>query len=132
MKDEMTRTIVITAGATVGFIIGPIDGTLKALLIFMVIDYISGVLNAARQKKLNSDIGRTGLVKKTAIIFCVIVGHIVDFLVLGSESAPCRTMVIFFYLANEGLSILENLGALGIPIPDKLRGIIQDLKKEGE
>ena len=117
-------------GAILGIFIGGADGLIKALIIFAVVDYITGVAAAAIEHKLNSEIGFKGITKKL-LLFCIVgVAHVLDLYVLGT-GAVCRSAVVLFYIANEGLSIIENVARCGLPIPDKLRIILEQLKKEG-
>ena len=102
------------------------DGFLYALIAFVVIDYLTGVMCAITDKKLSSEIGAKGIFKKVLIFVLVGVGHIVDSQVLGNGGA-IRTAVIFFYLSNEGISILENAAHIGLPIPEKLKSILEQL-----
>ena len=127
MKDNIQ--IILTAiGGYIGWFIGGFDGLTYALLAFIVIDYISGVMVAIIERKLSSSIGFRGIFKKVLIITFVGVGHIVDFYILKNGSAV-RTAIIFSYLSNEGLSIIENSSKLGLPIPENLKKIFRDLDK---
>lgn len=116
-------------GGIAGYIWGDWDGFIITLLVFIVMDYITGVANAIAHKKLSSAVGFKGIAGKVGILLLVGVAHLLDMNILGGTPVA-RTMVIFFYLANEGISILENLGALGLPIPEKLREILEQLKKK--
>ena len=116
-------------GGVCGALIGKIDGVLFALLTFMTIDYITGIIVACRRHTLSSEIGFTGLAKKVFILLLVVVGNVLDAYVIGS-GAVVRSAVIAFYLANEGLSILENAGNLGVPYPDKLKNVLAQLKED--
>jgi len=113
-------------GGFLGWYVGGMDGFLYALLAFMVIDYVTGVMNALLKKRLSSEIGAQGIFKKVLILALVGLGHVIDSQVLG-QSQTIRTAVIFFYLSNEGISILENATALGLPVPDKLREVLARL-----
>lgn len=116
------------AGAIIGFFIGGADGLIKALIVFAIVDYITGVAAAAIEHKLNSEIGFKGITKKL-LLFCIVgVAHILDLYVLGT-GAVCRSAVVLFYIANEGLSIIENVARCGLPIPDKLKIILEQLKE---
>lgn len=114
-------------GGVLGLLIGKVDGVLIALLVFMAIDYLSGIMVACKQHTLSSEVGFTGIAKKVFVLLLVIVGNVLDVYVLGG-GAVMRSAVIIFYLANEGLSILENAGNLGVPYPDKLRAVLAQLK----
>ena len=119
--------IAITAiGGWVGYFVGGMDGLLTALVILMALDYITGVMCAIVDKQLSSSIGFKGIFKKVLIFLLVGVAHIVDMNVIGTGEA-LRTATICFYLSNEGVSLLENAGRLGLPIPDKLKTILAQL-----
>ena len=122
---------VISAGffAICGFLWGQLDGLFYALIAFMVLDYITGIISAYIAKKLSSEVGFRGIAKKVFILILVAVGHIIDTYILGG-GAVCRSAVIGFYLANEGLSILENTGKIGLPLPEKLLDVLEQLRKE--
>ena len=116
-------------GAVIGIFIGGADGLIKALIIFAIVDYITGVAAAAIEHRLNSEIGFKGITKKL-LLFCIVgVAHVLDLYVLGT-GAVCRSAVVLFYIANEGLSIVENVARCGLPIPDKLRVILEQLKED--
>ena len=117
------------AGAAVGYIWGAIDGLFIALIVFIVVDYISGVLCAIYERHLSSETGFKGIIKKIAILVLVAIANIIDSEILTAGS-PCRTSVIFFYLSNEGISIIENVARLGVPIPEKLRQMLDQLNEE--
>ena len=126
--------IFITAlGGFLGWYLGGSDGLLITLIAFTCIDYITGVMCAIADKTLSSAIGFRGISRKILIFALVGIGHIVDAQVIGTGSA-LRTAVICFYLSNEGVSILENAGHLGLPIPDKLKTVLEQLhdRKEAE
>ena len=118
-------------GGFVGWFLGGCDGLLYTLLAFVVIDYITGVLCAVSDKKLSSAIGFKGICRKVLIFALVGVGNILDVHVLGQGSV-LRTAVIFFYLSNEGVSLLENAAHLGLPVPAKLKDILAQLHKKGD
>lgn len=115
--------------ACLSFLFGAPDGLLVSLLVFMALDYGSGVLVALTRKALSSAIGFRGLAKKGGILILIAVGHLLDTQLIGSGSA-CRSAILGFYLSNEGISILENLGALGLPLPKKLRRVLAQLQTE--
>ena len=104
---------------------------LYALLAFVVIDYITGIMCAVVDKKLSSEVGFKGIFKKVLIFALVGIGHILDTRVIGSGSVM-RTAVIFFYLSNEGVSLLENAAYLGPPIPQKLKSVLEQLHDRAE
>ena len=124
--------IAFTAfGGFLGWFLGGIDGFLYALIAFTVIDYITGVMCAITDKKLSSSVGFKGICRKVLIFTLVGIGNIVDVYVLG-QGGVLRTAVIFFYLSNEGVSILENSAHLGLPIPEKLKEVLEQLHDRGD
>lgn len=124
--------IVSTIGGILGGFLGNMDGILYALVIFVILDYVTGVLYAVEEKKLSSAVGYEGIARKVTIFILVGIANILDSYILG-QSGVLRAVVIFFYLSNEGISILENATELGLPVPEKLKNILNQLtKKEGE
>lgn len=119
-------------GGFVGYFLGGFDGFLYTLLAFVVIDYVTGVMCAANDHKLSSAVGFRGICRKV-LIFCMVgVANILDMNILG-EGSVLRTAVIFFYLSNEGVSMLENCAHLGLPIPESLRDVLAQLHdREGK
>jgi len=119
--------MAITAlGGLFGYFVGGVDGLLTALIIFMATDYITGLMCAIADKKLSSSVGFKGLMKKMLIIMLVGVAHIVDLHVTGSGET-LRSAVICFYLSNEGVSLLENAAHLGLPIPERMKAVLEQL-----
>ena len=124
--------IAVTAlGGWLGYFLGGMDGMLIALIVFMALDYITGVMCAIVDKNLSSTVGFKGICKKVLILMLVGVANIVDVHVVGTGSA-LRGAVICFYLSNEGLSLLENAGHIGLPIPDRLKDILAQLHKRDD
>ena len=124
--------IAFTAlGGFLGWFLGGVNGFLYALIAFVVIDYITGVLCAVADKSLSSEVGFKGICRKVLIFTLVGIGNIVDVYVLG-ETGVLRTAVIFFYLSNEGVSLLENAAHLGLPIPEKLKEVLEQLHDRAE
>ncbi|MDE7177428.1 MAG: phage holin family protein, partial [Lachnospiraceae bacterium] len=111
-----------------GAVMGGFDGFLYALVVFVVVDYATGLMAAAVEKQLSSEVGFKGIFKKVVIFCLVAVGHIVDTHIIG-EGSVLRTAVIFFYLSNEGISILENAARIGLPIPEKLKSVLEQLRE---
>lgn len=122
---------VSMVGAWLGYFLGGVDGLLTALIIFVILDYVTGVMCAIADKKLSSEIGFRGIFKKVLIFMLVGVANILDVNVIGSGSA-IRTAVICFYLSNEGVSMIENAAHLGLPIPEKLKNILVQLHDHDE
>ena len=137
MKEfwNICQLVFTVTGGWLGYFLGGCDGLLYALVIFVVIDYVTGVMCAAADHKLSSEVGFKGICRKVLIFLLVGVGHVLDTQVIGTGSV-LRTAVIFFYLSNEGVSLLENAGHLGLPIPDKLKIVLEQLhdraEKEGD
>ena len=124
------QLIFAAVGGWLGYFVGGCDGLLYALIAFVVIDYITGVLCAISDKNLSSAVGFKGICRKVLIFVLVGIGNLVDVYVLG-EGGALRTAVIFFYLSNEGISFLENAGHLGLPIPEKLKDVLEQLHDKG-
>ena len=118
-------------GGFIGWLLGGFDGFLYALIAFAVIDYITGVMCAISDKRLSSEVGFKGICRQVLIFVLVGIGNLVDVYVLG-EAGVLRTAVIFFYLSNEGVSLLENSAHLGLPIPQKLKSVLEQLHNRNE
>ncbi len=115
-----------------GFVLGGYDGFLYALIAFMALDYVSGVMLAVIEKKLSSIIGFRGIFKKVMILAMVGIAHAIDRNLIGVGEG-IRTAVLMFYLSNEGVSLLENAARIGLPIPEKLKAILAQLRgKHGD
>ena len=124
--------VVFTAvGGWLGWFLGGCEGLLYALIAFVVIDYITGIMCAVADKKLSSAVGFKGICKKVLIFALVGLGHILDMRVIGAGSV-LRTAVIFFYLSNEGVSLVENAAHLGLPVPKKLKEVLEQLHDRAE
>ena len=117
---------IAAIGGWLGYFLGGMDGLLTALIVFMAIDYVTGLMCAIADKKLSSSVGFKGICKKVLIILLVGVAHIVDLHVVGTGNA-LRSAVVCFYLSNEGVSLLENAAHLGLPIPEKLKTVLEQL-----
>ena len=118
-------------GGWLGYFLGGCDGLLIALVMFVVMDYISGVMCAIADKTLSSEVGFKGICRKVLIFVLVGIANILDVQVIGTGSV-LRTAVIFFYISNEGISILENAGYLGLPIPEKIKTVLEQLHDRAE
>ena len=116
-------------GAVFGWLFGSPDSFFYALIAFMFVDYFTGVAAAAIKKQVSSDIGFEGILKKFCIFLIVAVANIIDKDILGLNGVM-RNAAIFFYLSNEGISIIENVAVIGLPVPSKLKYIFQKLNKE--
>lgn len=127
-----TIQFIFTAvGGWLGYYLGGCDGLLYALLAFVVADYVTGVMCAVSDKKLSSEVGFRGICRKVLIFILVGIANILDVQVIGTGSV-LRTAVIFFYISNEGLSLLENAGHLGLPIPEKMKVVLALLHDRAE
>ena len=137
MKEfwNIIQAVLAAVGGWLGYFLGGCDGLLYALIAFVVIDYITGVMCAIYDKKLSSSVGFKGICKKVLIFLMVGIGHILDTKVIGTGSV-LRTAFIFFYISDEGISLIENAAHLGLPIPEKLREVLEQLhdrsRKGGE
>ena len=137
MKDvwNVVQVMFAAVGGGIGWFFGELDGFFYALLAFVVIDYLTGVMCAIADRSLSSEVGFRGIFRKVLIFVMVGAGHILDAQVIGSGDA-LRTAVIFFYISNEGVSLLENAAHLGLPVPEKLKEVLAQLhdreKGDGE
>lgn len=120
------QLVFAAVGGWLGYFLGGFDGLLYALIAFMVVDYITGVMCAVVDKTLSSAVGFKGICRKVLILALVGIAHILDANVIGDGSV-LRTAVIFFYISNEGVSLLENAAHLGLPIPEKMKEILAQL-----
>ena len=134
MKElwNVTQMVFAAVGGFVGWFLGGFDGFLYALVAFVAIDYLTGVMCAINDKTLSSAVGFRGICRKVLIFAMVGLANILDVYILG-EGSVLRTAVIFFYLSNEGVSMLENAAHLGMPVPDKLKDVLEQLhEREGK
>ena len=125
------QLIFSAVGGWLGYFLGGCDGLLYALIAFVVIDYITGVMCAIIDRKLSSAVGFKGIFRKVLIFLLVGIANIIDVQVVGT-GAVLRTAVIFFYISNEGVSLLENAGHLGLPIPEKIKTVLEQLHDRAE
>lgn len=125
------QLIFAAVGGWIGYFLGSCDGLLIALLIFVICDYITGVMCAITDKNLSSEVGFKGICKKVLIFVMVGIGHILDTYLIGNGDV-LRTAVIFFYISNEGLSLIENAAHLGLPIPEKLKDVLEQLQNKSD
>ena len=118
-------------GGWLGYFLGGCDGLLYALLALVVIDYITGVMCAIADKSLSSEVGFKGICRKVLIFLLVGIANVLDVQVIGTGSV-LRTAVIFFYISNEGVSLLENAAHLGLPVPEKIKTVLEQLHDRAE
>ena len=133
MKEfwSMVQLVFTGIGGWLGYFLGGCDGLILALLLFVVADYITGIMCAIADKKLSSEVGFKGICRKVLIFMLVGIANVLDVQVIGNGSI-LRTAVIFFYLSNEGISLLENAAHLGLPIPEKLKKVLEQLHDRSE
>ena len=133
MKEfwNLCQLVFTAVGGWLGYFLGGCDGLLIALVVFVVADYITGVMCAVTDRKLNSEVGFKGICRKVIIFMLVTIAHVIDVTVIATGSV-LRTAVTFFYLANEGLSVTENAAHLGLPIPETLKEVLEQLHERAE
>lgn len=133
MKEfwNVVQMVFTAVGGWLGYFLGGCDGLLYALLAFVVLDYVTGVMCAVSDRKLSSEVGFKGICRKVLIFALVGIGHLLDTQVIGTGSV-LRTAVIFFYISNEGLSLVENAAYLGLPIPSKIHKVLRQLHDRAE
>ncbi|MCW6662783.1 phage holin family protein [Aerococcaceae bacterium NML190073] len=120
------QLVFTVVGGWLGYFLGGCDGLLIALVMFVAMDYISGVMCAVADKSLSSEVGFKGICRKVLIFILVGIANILDVQVIGTGSV-LRTAIIFFYISNEGVSLLENAAHLGLPVPEKLKVVLKQL-----
>ena len=127
-----TIQLMFTAvGGWLGWFLGGCDGLLYALIAFVVIDYITCVMCAINDQSLSSEVGFRGICRKVLIFLMVGIANILDVNVIGTGSV-LRTAVIFFYISNEGVSLMENAAHLGLPVPEKIKVVLEQLHNRAE
>ena len=133
MKEfwNMVQLVFTAIGGWLGYFLGGCDGLIIALVVFVAVDYLTGILCAIADKSLSSEVGFKGIAKKVVIFMLVGVANILDVEVIGTGSV-LRTAVIFFYLSNEGISLLENATHLGLPVPKKLKDVLEQIHDRSE
>ena len=133
MKEfwNMIQVVFVAVGGWLGYFLGGCDGLVVALVLFAAADYITGVMCAISDKKLSSEVGFRGICRKVLIFMLVGIANILDVQVIGNGSV-LRTAVIFFYISNEGVSLIENAAHLGLPIPEKLKAVLEQLHDRAE
>ena len=133
MKElwNTAQVIFVAIGGWLGYFLGGCDGLLIALVVFVAVDYVTGVMCAISDKKLSSEVGFKGICRKVLIFLLVGIANILDVQVIGTGSV-LRTAVIFFSLSNEGVSLLENAAHLGLPVPEKMKDILAQLHDRAE
>lgn len=128
---DTIKAIIAAVCALASYIFGGWDGLMIALVIFIIADYISGVIAAAVEKKLSSEVGAKGIAKKIFMLLIVAVANIIDINVVGEEHT-LKTVTMIFYICNECISLLENAGRIGVPVPKKLLDVLSQLKANND
>ena len=133
MKEfwNMVQMVFAAVGGWLGYFLGGNDGLLIALVLFVAVDYLTGVMCAVSDKVLSSNVGFKGICRKVLIFLLVGIANILDVHVIGTGSV-LRTAVIFFYISNEGVSLLENAAHLGLPVPEKIKAVLEQLHDRAE
>lgn len=131
VKEFNLSTLVAAAGTAVTFWLGGWDVALQVLITFMVIDYATGLLGAVKQKRVNSEVMFWGGIRKIIILAVVALAVLLDQMV-GMPEPIIRTLTIYFYVAREGVSVTENLGIIGVPLPPMIKNVLEQLQKQGE
>lgn len=133
MKEfwNFIQLIFTAIGGWLGYFLGGCDGPLYALIAFVVVDYITGIMCAVIDQKLSSEVGFKGIFKKVLIFLLVGIANILDVQVIGT-GCVLRTAIIFFYISNEGVSLLENAAYLGLPVPEKIKTVLEQLHNRSE
>lgn len=125
---ENIKSIVAAIGTGFTWLLGSWDTALTVLITFMVLDYITGLIRAYVNKTVSSDVGLKGIARKSLILIVLCVGVLLDRL-LNNGTWVFRTLIAYFYIANEGISLIENCSSLGLPIPEKLQSALIQLKE---
>lgn len=128
---NMVQMVITGIGGWLGYSLGGCDGLIMALILFVVMDYATGVMCAINDRNLSSEVGFRGICRNVLIFMLVGIANVMDVQIIGTGSV-LRTAVIFFYLSNEGFSLLENAGHLGLPIPAKLKLVLEQLHDKSE
>lgn len=128
--EKVFNTAVAILATFFTYLFGGWDLALKILITFMVLDYVTGVIYAYVIKTLNSEVGFRGLIKKCMILAVLIVGVELDRMLGNGGTWVFRTLVAYFYIANEGISLLENISNLGVPIPNKIKTALEQLNND--
>ena len=126
---DLVKIFFTIFGSLIGFFLGDLDIFIYSLTAFVICDYISGIIRAGFERKLSSKIGFKGILKKIMIFIIVGIANICDKSLIKNEPM-IRNAIIFFYIAKEGLSILENALAMDLPIPKKLKILLEQFKEE--
>lgn len=130
-SKHIINSILATSGTILTYLIGNWDNNIQILLTLIICDYITGVMKGYKNKNLSSSIGVKGIYKKAAIFIVIILAHQIDTM-SGLNTPISKTMSIYFYIVNEGLSIIENLKYLGVPLPKYITKALKEIQEDGE
>lgn len=128
LKD-IAKDMIAAVCSVFGFVFGDLDGLMAALIILIVMDYVSGVVAAIAEKKLSSAVGAKGIAKKVFMLLIVAMANVADINIIG-EGHVLKSVTAMFYAANECISLIENAGRLGVPVPKKLLDVLEQLKED--
>ena len=129
--DNIFKNIMAAVCTLISFLFGNMEGMLIALIALIILDYISGVIAAAVEKRLSSAVGAKGIAKKIFMLLIVALANIVDINVIG-DGHVLKTVTVVFYICNECISLIENAGRIGVPVPKKLLDVLEQLKNKDE
>ena len=125
--DNIFKNILAGVCTVLSFLFGDMEGMLIALIALIILDYISGVIAAAVEKRLSSEVGAKGIAKKIFMLLIVALANIVDINVIG-DGHVLKTVTVVFYICNECISLIENAGRIGVPVPKKLLDVLEQLR----
>ena len=129
--DNVFKNILAGVCTVLSFLFGDMEGLMVALVALIILDYISGVIAAAVEKRLSSEVGAKGIAKKIFMLLIVALANIVDINVIG-DGHVLKTVTVVFYICNECISLIENAGRIGVPVPKKLLDVLEQLKNKDE
>lgn len=129
--DNIFKQIMAAVCTLISFLFGDIEGMMVALIALIVLDYISGVIAAAVEKRLSSEVGAKGIAKKIFMLLIVALANIVDINVIG-DGHVLKTVTVVFYICNECISLIENAGRIGVPVPKKLLDVLEQLRDKDD
>lgn len=125
--DNIFKNILAGICTVLSFLFGDMEGLMVALIALIILDYISGVIAAAVEKRLSSEVGAKGIAKKIFMLLIVALANIVDINVIG-DGHVLKTVTVVFYICNECISLIENAGRIGVPVPKKLLDVLEQLR----
>ena len=129
--DNILKNILAGVCTVLSFLFGNMEGLMVALIALIILDYISGVIAAAVEKRLSSEVGAKGIAKKIFMLLIVALANIVDINVIG-DGHVLKTVTVVFYICNECISLIENAGRIGVPVPKKLLDVLEQLRDKDD